>query len=63
MNPDDSLAGLKDAISAATLPQSFPDETIQRIPRVGTLSCPRADLPCTFTFTSAGVAARVVTAN
>ena len=63
MNPDDSLAGLKDAISAATLPQSFPDETIQRIPRVGTLSCPRADLPCTFTLASAGVAARVVTAN
>jgi TonB family protein len=63
MNPDDSLAGLKDAISAATLPQSFPDETIQRIPRVGTLSCPQANLPCTFTLASAGVAARVVTAD
>jgi len=63
MNPDDALAGLKDAISVATLPQSFPDEKIQRIPRVGTLSCPQADLPCTFTFASAGVAARVVTAD
>lgn len=63
MNPDDALAGLKNAISAATVPQSFPDETIQRIPRVGTLSCPRADLPCTFTLASAGVAARVVTAD
>jgi tetratricopeptide (TPR) repeat protein/transglutaminase-like putative cysteine protease len=63
MNPEDALAGLKDAISSATMPQSFPDETIQRIPRVANLSCPRADLPCTFTFTSAGAATRAVTAD
>lgn len=58
--PDDSLAGLKDAVSDATMPQSFPDTTIRKLPRTGTLSCPRADLPCTFTLTSAGVAARAV---
>jgi tetratricopeptide (TPR) repeat protein len=63
MNPDDALAGLKDAVNAATMPQSFPDNTIQKLPRVGALSCPRAELPCTFTFTPAGAAARVVTAD
>lgn len=63
MNPDDSLAGLIDAVSAATMPQTLPDDTIQKLPRAGTLSCPRADLPCTFTFTSAGAAARVITAD
>ena len=63
ITPDDSLAALKDAISAATMPQTFPDETIQKLPRTGTLSCPRAESPCTFTFTSAGAAARVVTAD
>jgi tetratricopeptide (TPR) repeat protein len=60
VNPDDTLAGMKDAVSAAAMPQSFPDETIQKLPRTGTLSCPRAELPCTFTFASAGAAARVV---
>jgi tetratricopeptide (TPR) repeat protein len=60
MNPDDTLAGLKDAISAVTLPQTLPDETIQKLPRTGTLSCPRAGLPCTFTFASVGAAARVL---
>jgi hypothetical protein len=56
MSPDDSLAGLKDALRAAAMPQSFPDETTHKIPRVGTLSCPRAEQPCTFTFTPATAA-------
>lgn len=60
LTPDDPLAGLKDTIRSVTMLQSFPDETIQRLPRAGTLSCPRAELPCTFTFTPAGSVSRVV---
>ena len=63
MTPDDSLAGLKDALRGAAMPQSFPDDTTHKIPRVGTLSCPRAEQPCTFTFTPATAAARVVSAD
>jgi len=60
LTPDDPLAGLKDSLRSVTMLQSFPDETIQRLPRAGTLFCPRAELPCTFTFTPAGSASRVV---
>lgn len=60
LTPDDPLAGLNDSMRSVTMLQSFPDETIQKLPRAGTLSCPRAELPCTFTFTPAGSASRVV---
>ena len=63
VSPDDSLAELKGAVRGAAMPQSFPDETTHKIPRVGTLSCPRAEQPCTFTFTPAAAAARVVSAD
>jgi tetratricopeptide (TPR) repeat protein len=57
---DDSLAGLTDGLRAVALPQSFPDATIERIPRVGTLACASADQPCSFTLISAGAASRVL---
>ena len=63
LSPDDSLAGLKESVRIATLPQSFPDDTTHRLPRAGTLSCPRAGLPCTFTFTSASAASRVISTD
>ena len=63
MSPDDPLAELKDTLRSTAMPQSFPDETTHKIPRVGTLSCPRAEQPCTFTFTPAAAAARVVSAD
>jgi tetratricopeptide (TPR) repeat protein len=60
MTPDDSLAGLKDAIAAAVMPQSLPDDTIQKLPRIGTLTCIRAALPCTFTLTPSGAPASAI---
>jgi len=60
VSSDDSLMGLKDALRSATMPQSFPDNMAQKLPRAGTLSCPRAEAPCTFTFTSAGAASQVI---
>jgi hypothetical protein len=59
----DSLTGLKDALQSTTMPQSFPDATTQKLPRAGTLSCPRAESPCTFTFSSADAASRMMSAD
>jgi len=60
---DDSLTGLKDALRSATMPQSFPDATTQKLPHAGALSCPRVEAPCTFTFTSADAASRIMPAD
>jgi tetratricopeptide (TPR) repeat protein len=54
MSPDGPLSELKDAVRSVKVPQSFPDETTQRLPRTATLSCPREDLPCQFTLMPAG---------
>jgi TonB family protein len=63
VSSDDSLMGLKDALRSAMMPQSFPDNMAQKLPRAGTLSCPRAEAPCTFTLTSAGAASQVIPAD
>ncbi len=63
VSSDDSLMGLKDAVRSATMPQSFPDNMARKLPRAGTLSCPRAEAPCTFTFSSAGAALQVIPAD
>jgi hypothetical protein len=63
VSSDDSLTGLKDALRSATMPQSFPDNMAQKLPRAGTLSCPRAEAPCTFTLTSAGAASQVMSTD
>jgi Flp pilus assembly protein TadD len=49
MSPDDPLSPLRAIVKGATVPQAFPDETTQRLPRTATLSCPRVDLPCQLT--------------
>jgi hypothetical protein len=54
MSPDDPLSGLKDAVRSVKVPQAFPDETTQKLPRTATLSCPRENSPCQFTLMPAG---------
>jgi tetratricopeptide (TPR) repeat protein len=52
-NPEDPLAALNDAIRAAAMPQSFPDDALKKLPRLGTLACTGAEQPCVFTLLSA----------
>jgi tetratricopeptide (TPR) repeat protein/transglutaminase-like putative cysteine protease len=52
-NPEDPLAALNDAVRAAAMPQSFPDDTLKKLPRLGTLACTGAEQPCVFTLLSA----------
>ncbi len=60
LSSDDSLIKLRNTLQSQDVPQSFPDDTIEKLPRTGSLACPRADAPCTFVFSSAGSASRVV---
>ena len=48
-SPDNTVAGLIDAVRAVKLLQTFPDDTLHRLPEAGTLVCSAADQPCTFT--------------
>jgi tetratricopeptide (TPR) repeat protein/transglutaminase-like putative cysteine protease len=57
---DDPLATITSMVRAAAVPQSFPDDVIQKLPRMGTLSCPSAERPCTLTLMPAVAASRVV---
>jgi tetratricopeptide (TPR) repeat protein len=54
MSPDDPLSQLKTAVRGVKVPQAFPDDTTQKLPRTATLSCPREDTPCQFTLMPAG---------
>jgi hypothetical protein len=54
MSPDDPLSQLKSAVRGVKVPQAFPDDTTQKLPRTATLSCPREDTPCQFTLMPAG---------
>ncbi|HXZ13640.1 MAG TPA: DUF3857 domain-containing protein [Candidatus Sulfotelmatobacter sp.] len=51
---DNPLEELTESVRSAIIPQTFPDSTIQKMPRAGTLACPRSDQPCTFTLQSGG---------
>jgi hypothetical protein len=57
---DDPLAALNDAVRAASMPQSFPDTTLKKLPRLSTLACTAGDQPCTFTLLPASAASRLV---
>jgi len=57
-SPDDPLATLNDAVRATTMPQSFPDTTLKKLPRLSTLGCVASDQPCVFTLLSAGSGSR-----
>jgi tetratricopeptide (TPR) repeat protein len=54
VSPDDPLSPLKDAVRSVKVPQAFPDDTTQKLPRTATLSCPRVDVPCQLTLMPAG---------
>jgi tetratricopeptide (TPR) repeat protein len=58
-NSDDPLATLNDAIRAAAMPQTFPDTTLKKLPRLSTLACGAPDQPCVFTLLSAYSASRL----
>jgi tetratricopeptide (TPR) repeat protein len=45
-NSDDSLANLNEAVRATRVPQTFPDTTLQKLPRLSTLACAVSDEPC-----------------
>ena len=60
VNPDDSLVGLRDAVRAVTLPVSFPDDKLKKLPGSAVLSCPSSDQPCVFTLLSTGASARML---
>lgn len=57
---DDSLASFADAMRAASMPQSFPDTTLKKLPRLSTLACVGGGQPCTFTLQPANSASRVI---
>jgi hypothetical protein len=52
-NLEDPLGAVNDAVRAAAMPQSFPDDTLKKLPRLGTLACAGAEQPCVFTLLSA----------
>ncbi len=57
---DSGLANVADSVRATAMPQSFPDPTVQKIPRVGTLACVSRGQACTLTLLSTSSAARVL---
>jgi tetratricopeptide (TPR) repeat protein len=57
-NSDDPLASLHEAIRTATMPQTFPDTTLKKMPRLTTLACTGSDQPCSLTLLSPGAASR-----
>jgi hypothetical protein len=58
-SPDDPVASLGDALRAAAMPQSFPDATLKKLPRLGTLACVAPDQPCVFRLLLAYSASRL----
>lgn len=60
LGSDNTLAGFVEQLRSTALPQSFPDETLKKLPRVGTLACAATDQPCKFTLLPASAAARVI---
>lgn len=59
-NPDDPLGDMRDVIRTTLMPQTFPDDVIQKLPRMGILSCSATDQPCTFALMPAVAASRVM---
>jgi tetratricopeptide (TPR) repeat protein len=57
---DDSLASLNDAVRAASMPQTFPDTTLKKLPRLSTLTCAASNQPCVFTLLPASAASRTI---
>jgi len=58
-HPGNRLKDLTDVVHKASLPQSFPDDLVQKLPRAGMLNCSDADQPCKFTLMPPVPAAQV----
>jgi tetratricopeptide (TPR) repeat protein len=50
---DDPLVNLNSTVRAITMPQTFPDTTLKKLPRLSTLACMGGNQACTFTLLSA----------
>ena len=59
---EDPLPSLNDAVRAASMPQSFPDTTLKKLPRLSTLACV-AGQSCVFTLLPLNAAARITPEN
>lgn len=57
---EDPLASVGDSMRAATMPQSFPDATLKKLPRLGTLACSSVGEPCVLTLLTPLAASRLV---
>jgi hypothetical protein len=57
---EDPFASVGDAMRAATMPQSFPDATLKKLPRLGTLACSSVNEPCVLTLMTPLAASRLV---
>ena len=57
--PDDPLTALKESIRATVLPQSFPDTTLKKLPRVGTVACSAGTQPCVLTLLPVHTGSRI----
>lgn len=60
---DDQLSDMHDAVRSAVMPQSFPDDTLKALPRIGTLSCVAPDQVCLWTLVPVYSASRLAPAN
>jgi tetratricopeptide (TPR) repeat protein len=61
--PSDQFASLDDVIHKLSLPQSFPDTSIKKLPRLATLVCSAANQPCVFTLLPSATMSRVASAD
>ena len=59
VNSGDPLASLNDAIRGVKVPQTFPDITLKKLPRLSNLACSGSDQSCTLTLLSAVAASRL----
>ena len=60
---DDQLADLRDGVRSAVMPQSFPDDTLKALPRIGTLSCAAPEQACLWMLVPVYSASRLAPAN
>ena len=60
---DDQLADLRDVVRSAVMPQSFPDDSLKALPRIGTLSCAARDQACLWTLVPVYSASRLAPAD
>jgi len=63
MGSDDALASLNLAVRATPMPQSFPDTTLKKLPRLSTLACSASNQPCILALLPVQTASRIAPQN